>query len=83
MPVFNDEMRILEAARKLVSGLEPARGSTSFLLSTLGPLALDSGDIAWAASDKLSGYWLFSEVAEHEVASYTVLRTGECIRTIS
>ncbi|KAI0716823.1 hypothetical protein C8Q76DRAFT_795069 [Earliella scabrosa] len=60
---------------KLVSGLAPARSSTSFLLSTLGPLALDSGDIAWVANDKLSGYWLFSEVAEREVASYTVLRT--------
>ena len=61
---------------KVVNRMNPARCGVDLLISTMSPLALGNNALAWTASDKLAGFWIYSEAAEQEDATYAVIRSG-------
>ena len=68
-------MSIME---KMVNDIEgPPHCNMELLVSTLGPLSLDNHDLAWRASDRVMSFWLYSQKAEHEGATYAVIRGGK------
>lgn len=61
---------------KLVASHDPDRCDSTLFISTMTPLALGNTDVAWAASDIIAKFWMFSAVFENEMPSYSIIRSG-------